>query len=89
MIRRAVLKRRAGSGAEEWRAGPRRANALVRSDVEGALAQGALEALLQVVDRFCGGIPVRAVRHRLIESSPGMTESSLEEIRVFGQCGGL
>ena len=89
MIRAAVLKRRAGSGAEEWRAGPRRANATVRSDAEGALAQGALEALLQIVDRFRGGIPVGAIRHRFVESSPGMTESSLEEIRVFGQCGGL
>jgi hypothetical protein len=63
--------------------------ALVRLDAEDPLAQGALEALLQVVDCFRGGIPVRAIRHRLIEPSPGMTESSLEEIRVFGQCGGL
>jgi hypothetical protein len=57
--------------------------------VEDPLAQGALEALLQVVDRFGGGIPVRAVRHRLIEPSPSVTESSLEKIRVFRQCGGL
>ena len=32
--------------------------------------------------------PSQGCRHRLIESSPGMTEPSLEEIRVFGQCGG-
>jgi hypothetical protein len=68
---------------------PRRANAPVRSDAEDPLAQGALETLRQVVDRFRGGIPVRAVRHRLIEPSTGMTESSLEEIRVFGQSGRL
>lgn len=80
--------RRAGSGAEESRPGPRRERP-VGSDAEDPLAQGTLEALLQVVDGLRGGIPVWAVRHRLIESSPGMTESSLQEIRVFGQCGGL
>lgn len=60
----------------------------VGSEANGSLAEGAREALRQVVDGFSRGIPVRAVRRRLIEPSTGMTEPSLEEIWVFGQCSG-
>ena len=51
----------------------------------GTLAQGALESLRQVGDRFARRIPVRTEWRRLVESSTGMLESSLEEVWIFGQ----
>src|SRR5258707_826227 len=50
---------------------PRRANAPVRSDAEDPLAQGALEALLQVGDRFRGGTARVPTRERIGRSAWG------------------
>ena len=59
----------------------------VGSDPSGSLAQGALEPLRQVGDRFACRVPVRTERRRLVESSTGMLESGLEEVWIFGQLG--
>ena len=53
----------------------------------GLLAEGAIEALQQVVDRLGGGIPVGAIRRRIVDASTGVLEPSLQEIRVFGHAG--